>query len=77
MKDERLIEKFLSDKQHITIDDCDRLLINHDYELHIGGGSHRVYHKKGEIPLVIVAQKGTRYVKKIYIDRIVKYLHLE
>ena len=31
MKDEKLIRKFQSDDKHITLDDCDRLLVNYGY----------------------------------------------
>ena len=74
---ERLVEKFLFDKTHITLEDCDRLLASFDYELRKGGGSHRTYHKKGAAAITVVTPKGTKYVKMIYIKLISKYLKLE
>jgi len=78
MKDsEKLSRKFLADKVHITIEDCGKLLVAYGYELRKGGGSHRTYHKKGAQPITIVAPKGTKYVKSVYISLIIKYLKLE
>jgi len=62
---------------HITVEDCERLLTDFDYELHKGSGSHRTYHKKGALPITFIVQKGTKYVKRIYIEIIIKYLKLE
>ncbi len=75
--DEKLVSKFLNDKTHITVADCERLLTGYGYELHKGGGSHRTYHKKGALPITFVSPKGTKYVKRIYIELIIKYLKLE
>ena len=44
--DEKLVKKILS-RKNITVEDCDRLLIQFGYEFHKSGGSHRVYHRKG------------------------------
>ena len=76
MSDEKLTKKFLTDKAHITIKDCHRLLSACGYELKKGGGSHRTYHKKGAPAITVVAPKGTKYVKAIYIQLITKYLKL-
>ena len=61
---------------HITIEDCDRLLIAYGYELKKGRGSHRVYHKKGTMPLTMAIPKKSRYVLSPYVNRIVKDLGL-
>lgn len=74
---EKLIRKFLTDKKHITIEDCDRLLMAYGYEWRKGGGSHRTYHKKDARPITIVTPKGTKYIKSVYINLIIKYLKLE
>lgn len=77
MKEEKLVKRFLTDKTHITMADCHRLLIAYGYELHKGGGSHRTYHKKGAKPITVVTPKGTKYVWRVYIELIIKYLNLE
>ncbi|MDO8577905.1 MAG: type II toxin-antitoxin system HicA family toxin [Dehalococcoidales bacterium] len=74
---EKLIQKFFTKKSRITIADCDRLLTAYGYELRKGGGSHRTYHKKDARPITVVAPKGTKYVKSVYINLIIKYLKLE
>ncbi len=60
---EKLVEKFLSDKMHITVEDCDKLLTVYGYELRKGSGSHNTYHKKDARPITVVTPKGTKYVK--------------
>lgn len=78
MKDnENLIEKFLTDKTHITFDDCDTLLKDYGYRLHKSGGSHRVYHKMGTTPVIVVIPKNTKYVKPGYVEMVIKKLNLE
>ena len=74
---EKLVEKFLTDKQHVTLDDCDRLLTIYGYALHKGGGSHRVYHKKGAISITIVAPKKSKFVIVPYINKLIMDLGLE
>lgn len=74
---EKLVRKFLTDRMHITVRDCDRLLINHGYELHKKGGSHLGYHKKGERPIIVITPKNTKYIKPEYVGEIVKRLNLE
>lgn len=71
----KLIRRFIEGKQ-ITVDDCDQLLAYYDYKLHKQGGSHRVYHKKGALPIVIIVPKHTKYIKKEYIDKLVKIFNL-
>lgn len=77
VKDEKLVRKFLTDKTHIAITDCDRLLTSYGYELHKGGGSHRTYHKKGVRPITVVAPKKSKYVISPYINMIIRDLKLE
>ena len=74
---EKLTQKFLIDRVHITVEDCDRLLSAYGYELHKGSGSHRTYHKKGVRPITVVAPKKSKYVISPYINMIVKDLKLE
>jgi predicted RNA binding protein YcfA (HicA-like mRNA interferase family) len=74
---EKLVIKFLTDRMHITVDDCDRLLTGFGYELHKKGGSHLTYHKKGAIPITIVIPKKRKYIVSLYVNRIVKDLKLE
>lgn len=74
---EKLIHKFHTDKVHITVEDCDRLLTAYGYELRKSGGSHRVYHKKSGAPVTVVTPKGKKYVKPGYVNLIIKRLNLE
>ncbi|MDD4860295.1 MAG: type II toxin-antitoxin system HicA family toxin, partial [Dehalococcoidales bacterium] len=62
---------------HITVEDCDRLLTVHGFELRKGGGSHRVYHKKSDAPVTVVSPKDNKYVKPGYVNLIIKRLNLE
>jgi predicted RNA binding protein YcfA (HicA-like mRNA interferase family) len=73
---EKLIEKFLNDKTHITVEDCDRLLTGYGYSLHKKGGSHKSYHKKDAISITVITPKNTRYVKLAYVELVIKYLKL-
>jgi predicted RNA binding protein YcfA (HicA-like mRNA interferase family) len=75
-RDEKFVKRFLSGK-NITVDDCERVLILYGYELHKSRGSHKVYHKKGRMPITIVVPKGTKYVKTPYVNNIIKILKLE
>jgi len=74
---EKLVKKFLTDQTHITVEDCDRLLVAYGYELHRGGGSHRTYHMRGVKPITVVAPKKSRYVISPYVNTIIKDLKLE
>lgn len=74
---DRLIKKFLTDKTHITIDDCDRLLTDNGYELRKSGGSHQTYHKKGTTPITVVIPKNKKYILSPYVNTIIKDLGLE
>ena len=74
---EKLIQKLLTDRMHVTVEDCDRLLTAKGYELRKGGGSHRVYHKKGTAPITVVTPKKARYVLSPYVNKIIKDLGLE
>lgn len=78
MSNEReLINKFLNDQSHVTIEDCDQLLGIYGYKLKKGSGSHRIYHKKNARAITIVAPHGTKYVKSPYIKLVIKLLGLE
>jgi predicted RNA binding protein YcfA (HicA-like mRNA interferase family) len=77
VKDEKLIQKFLTDQTHITVDDCDRLLRSESYEYHKSSGSHRSYHKKGDAPIIVIIPHHSKYVKPGYVQLIIKRLKLE
>jgi predicted RNA binding protein YcfA (HicA-like mRNA interferase family) len=77
MKGERIIKRFLTDQNHITIEDCDRLLALFGFEYRKSGGSHRAYHKRGEYPITIVTSKNSKYVKPGYVRMLAKRLGLE
>lgn len=74
---EKLNKKFLTDKSHITIEDCDQLLIEYGFQYRKNSGSHRGYHKKNELPIIVIIPKHTKYVKREYVDKIIKRLNLE
>ena len=74
---EKLVRKFLTDKTHITIGDCDRLLTSYGYELHKKGGSHRTYHKKGDTPITVPIPKNRKNILSPYVNKIIKDLGLE
>ena len=69
---EKLIKKFLTDKIHITVEDCDRLLVSYGYEYRKSRGSHRAYHKKGDTPVIVITPKNTKYIKPGYVNKIIK-----
>lgn len=78
MKDnEKLVKRFLIDQTHITIEDCKRLLTAYGFEYRESSGSHRAYHQKGERPIIVITPKHTKYVKREYVEKIVKRLSLE
>ena len=74
---EKIIQKFLADRTHIMIEDCDRLLISYGYELHKKRGSHRTYHKKGDTPITVPIPKNRKYILSPYVNKIIKDLGLE
>jgi predicted RNA binding protein YcfA (HicA-like mRNA interferase family) len=73
----RLIDKFLHDKGHITVDDCDKLLDAYGYKPHKSSGSHRTYHKKGTYSITIVNPKGRKYILTPYVTRLIRDLGIE
>jgi hypothetical protein len=74
---EKLVEKFLTDKTHITVEDCHRLLTGFGYSLRKGAGSHLTFHMQGSHPVTVVAPKGTKYVYLLYVNKVIKELGLE
>ncbi len=74
---EKLIQKFLKDKTHITIEDCEQLLTDYGFEHRKSSGSHKGYHKKDEKPIILIIPKHTKYVKREYVDKLIKRLNLE
>jgi predicted RNA binding protein YcfA (HicA-like mRNA interferase family) len=73
---ENLVNKFLNNKMHITVGDCDKLLVYFGYKRHKRGGSHQTYHKKGAAPITVITPKNTKYVNSAYVQLIIKYLKL-
>jgi predicted RNA binding protein YcfA (HicA-like mRNA interferase family) len=74
---EKLIQKFLTDRTYITIEDCDRLLTSYGYELYKKRGSHRTYHKKGDTPITVPIPKNRKCILSPYVNKIIKDLGLE
>ena len=77
MQEDKLIKNFLTDKNHITDDDCRKLLNEYGYRLHKSRGSHQSYHKKGATPITIVIPKKTKYILTPYVNKIIQDLKLE
>jgi predicted RNA binding protein YcfA (HicA-like mRNA interferase family) len=75
--DEKLLKRFLTDKNRVTIADCDKLLVACGFEYRKSSGSHRAYHKIGARPIIVITPKHTKYLKKEYVEKIVKRLSLE
>jgi len=61
----------------ITVEDCDKLLTLYGYGLRKSSGSHRVYHKKYAIPIIVAITKHKKYVKPGYVDVMLRKLNLE
>ena len=74
---DKLINKFLTDKNHITMADCEKLLASNGYELRKASGSHQGYFRKGGQPIIIPRPHGSKYVKIEYVKLIIKVLNLE
>jgi len=70
------IEKFVYKQNEININDVRRLLNDFDYTESKNPGSECIFHKKGSFPINVPTVKG-RYVKKRYVERIVRILELE
>jgi predicted RNA binding protein YcfA (HicA-like mRNA interferase family) len=77
MSQEKLIKKFLGDRFHITVEDCDRLLTAFGYNLNKSSGSHMVYHKRGMNPITIISPKKSKYTISPYVNKLVNDLGLE
>jgi predicted RNA binding protein YcfA (HicA-like mRNA interferase family) len=73
---DKLVQKMLA-RKNVTVSDCDKILVDYGYDYHKTGGSHRVYHKKGSIPITVVIPKKSKYVNTAYVDLIIKGLKLE
>jgi predicted RNA binding protein YcfA (HicA-like mRNA interferase family) len=71
---EKLICRFVTDPLHTTVNDCDRLLTAWGHSLHKKGGSHRTYHKKGDLPVNVITPRGKKYIMPGYVNFIVKRL---
>jgi hypothetical protein len=74
---DKLINKFLTNKNHITMEDCDTLLIGYGYKPHKSSGSHQGYFRKDSKPIIIPRPHGTKYINILYVNRIINILHLE
>ena len=73
---EKLVQKFLSRQNAITIADVRRLMTTFGYEEKKKHGSECVFHKTGSLPFNVPTVKG-RTVKSRYVKQLVKFLNLE
>jgi predicted RNA binding protein YcfA (HicA-like mRNA interferase family) len=64
-------------RKNVTVDNCDKLLALYGYYLQKSGGSHHVYHQKGNRPITVVTPKKSKYVNTAYVDLIINGLKLE
>jgi predicted RNA binding protein YcfA (HicA-like mRNA interferase family) len=71
----RLAGKLIAHPESADIDGVTTLLGLFGYALRKGGGSHRVFHKPGAMPIT-VPTVGMK-IKKEYIEMLVKKLGLE
>ena len=73
---QKLIQKFLTKQNKVSVDDVIRLLEMLGYTEKKNPGSHRVFHKKGN-PVIPIPTISGRYLKKKYITLLVNNLVLE
>jgi hypothetical protein len=71
----RLATELVTHPENVDIDEVTTVLGLFDYTLRKGGGSHRVFHKPGAMPIT-VPTVGMK-IKKEYIEMLVKKLKLE
>jgi len=74
---EKLIEKFISQPERITINECVQLLNEFGYSAKKKRGAERVFHRSGSRPINVPTPKKSKYIKSPYIKRITKLLELE
>ncbi len=76
-KFEKLIGQFLRKPPEVSFADVAKLLEDFGYkERDSGSGSHRVFTKPNNLPIVVPIVKG-RIVKRTYIQMIIERLGLE
>ena len=76
-KIDKLVGKFLRKPADVSFDEVVTLLEAFGYsERHSGTGSHRVFTRPGNLPIIVPTTKGRR-VKGTYIRMIVDRLGLE
>lgn len=74
---DKLVGKFLGKPTEVSFTDVTKVLEGFGYEeRHSGSGSHRVFTKLGNLPIIVPTIKG-RNVKGPYIQMIVEKLGLE
>ncbi|MBN2238458.1 MAG: type II toxin-antitoxin system HicA family toxin [Dehalococcoidales bacterium] len=74
---DKLIKKFLAKPPEVLFTDVMKVLEAFNYsERHSGTGSHRVFIKPGNSPIIVPVIKG-RKVKRAYIQMIIDRLELE
>jgi predicted RNA binding protein YcfA (HicA-like mRNA interferase family) len=76
-KVEKLIDLFLRKPTEVTFEDVVKIVEAFGYEEKpSGSGSHRVFIKKQNYPIVVPIHKG-KMVKRVYIQMIIDRLGLE
>lgn len=74
---DKLVEQFLREPPEVSFTDVATVLEAFGYvERSSGGGSHRVFVKLGQPPIIVPTIKGRR-VKRVYIRMIIENLNLE
>ena len=74
---EKLVEKFISQPERITINECIRLLNELGYKAKKKRGAECVFHRPSSRPINVPTPKKSKYMKSPYIKRIIKLLELE
>lgn len=75
---EKLAKRFIEEPDKITQDDCKRLLVDFlGYTVGRKAGSEQAYHKKNYYPITVPAPHKGKYVKKVYVIRLVNLSQLE
>jgi predicted RNA binding protein YcfA (HicA-like mRNA interferase family) len=73
---EKIVEQFLREPPEVSFDDVGVLLSAFGFKDSGGSGSHRVFVKPGDLPIIVPTIKGRR-VKKVYVRMIIDRLGLE
>uniref|UniRef100_A0A7C2WQI4 Type II toxin-antitoxin system HicA family toxin n=2 Tax=Thermorudis TaxID=1649508 RepID=A0A7C2WQI4_9BACT len=72
----KLVERFVRQPPEVAYDDVETLLTMFGWQVKSTRGSHAIFTKKGEVPIVI-PKHGGRRVKGTYVCIIIERLRLD